>query len=187
MGDALPTEPDDLFWRSAYCDHAPAVLGYLLRRLGRRDEAEDLLQETFLRAMRAASFRVGGNLRGYLLAGAKNLLISRLRRPRLVVALEPRPDELDPFDSLPTNDASPDEVLAWKGFRADLHKAVTVLSQDLQRAFQLGIVEKRPYVEIAQITGWSAAQVKINVFRARHRVGGALAQHLTKSEVDDER
>ena len=55
------------------------------------------------------------------------------------------------------------------------------LSADLRKAFRLGVLERRPYAEIAQLTGWSAAQVKVNIFRARHRVIGQVCGHFPGS------
>jgi RNA polymerase sigma-70 factor (ECF subfamily) len=59
--------------------HAP-VFGYLARLLGRRDLAEDLLQETWLRlATRAAELREDTRLDAWLFTVARNLSVSFLR------------------------------------------------------------------------------------------------------------
>ena len=42
------------FWRNAYEKHGPSLLAFLVSRIRDRDDAEDLLQETFVRALLAA-------------------------------------------------------------------------------------------------------------------------------------
>ena len=79
---------DESFWHSAYCSHGPAVLAFLRRRTG-YEEAEDILQETFVRAIRSGTYRGDDtNARAYLMSTARHVLINRLRRPRLVVPAE---------------------------------------------------------------------------------------------------
>lgn len=169
---------DDGFWRSAYRQHGPAILAFLRRRLPGGEEAEDLLQETFVRAIRAGSFRPDGNLRAYLMRTARNLLVNRLRRPRLVVNAAPArggdageaggSDGI--FGTLPDTAASPEQRAALARFKSCLERALEGMSEDHRRAFALAIRDQRPYREIADLTGWSPSQVKINVYRARQRL-----------------
>ena len=175
-------EQDRGFWRAAYQSHAPAVLAFLQHRLGRREDAEDLLQETFVRAIRSGSFD-GDNLRAYLLRTAHNLWVNRQRRPRLVVsaasAAGPAAGEKDdPFADVPAEAASPEQEASWSAFRKELRRVLAGLSEAHRRAFELGALEQRSYGEIAQITGWSLPQVKVNLYRARKRVIEELREHF---------
>jgi RNA polymerase sigma-70 factor (ECF subfamily) len=171
------------FWQAAYQSHGPVVLAYLRHRVRERDEAEDLLQETFVRAIRADTASGGGSLRGYLLRTARNLLINRARRPRLVVAVGPTPGAEDDADASPLARAadpaaSPEQRAAWSAFRAGLARVVAGMTAAHRRAFELGVVQRLSYAEIASRTGWTPAQVKTNVFRARQRVIAALGDQL---------
>lgn len=170
--------PDMVFWRSAYDSHGPAVMAFLQRRLRRREEAEDLLQETFVRAIRSDSFDQGGNLRGYLLRIAHNLMVNRLRRPRVVV---PAVAAEEGFEDVPAVGVSPEQEAVWSAFRADLGRVLAGMSEAHRRAFQLAVLEGRGYAEVAAQTGWSLAQVKINVYRARRRVIEELRDHLPEA------
>jgi RNA polymerase sigma factor (sigma-70 family) len=158
------------------------------RRLPSRDEAEDLLQETFVRAIRAGNAREE-QLRYYLLTTARHLLVNRLRRPRLVLGPEALPhgrrhqeeggpEPPSPLESVADDAASPERNAAWSAFRTGLGQAVATLSPDHRRAFCLAVVERQPYAEIMQITGWTLAQTKTNVHRARQRVLAALGERL---------
>lgn len=183
-------EEDRGFWRTAYQSHGPAVLAFLRHRLGRSEDAEDLLQETFVRAIRSGSFdedNQGGNLRGYLLRTAHNLWVNRRRRPQVVVPMPglravPEPDEReDPFAEVPAAGASPEQEASWSAFRKELRRVLVDLPEPHRRAFELGALEQRSYGEIAEITGWSLPQVKVNLYRARKRVIEELRGHFPQA------
>ena len=136
---------DDAFWHTAYCSHGPAVLAFLRRRVG-REEAEDVLQETFVRAIRAGTFRGDdGNARAYLMSTARHVLINRLRRPRLVVpadelASRARGDDHPGRDALaevPANDATPEQNAAWSAFNERLDSVLTELKEAHRQAFEV--------------------------------------------------
>lgn len=171
-------EQDRMFWRAAYQSHAPAVLAFLRHRLGRREDAEDLLQETFVRAIRSGSFD-GDNLRAYLLRTAHNLWVNRRRRPHLVVSA-PGGDDA-PLADVPAEAASPEQEASWSAFHEELRCVLAGLSEPHRRAFELGALEQRSYGEIAQITGWSLPQVKVNLYRARKRVIEELREHFPRA------
>ena len=184
---APTTERDMAFWRAAYEAHAPAVLGYVQRRLGRREEAEDLLQETFVRAIDADSFGIDGNLRGYLLRIAHNLWVNRLRRPRLVVPAPARDEEAaDPLAEPAEGSPSPEDAALWSGFRRELARVLAGMPEAHRRAFELAVVGGLSYADVAGRTGWTVAQVKINVFRARRRILEDLGDQIPYLERSTE-
>lgn len=177
-------QPDDSFWHTAYTAHGPAVLAFLRRRVG-HEEAEDVLQETFIRAIRAGTFRGDhGNARAYLMSTARHVLINHLRRPRLVVAaadaaLPTRTESGgDALAAVPSEDASPEENAAWSAFSRRLDGEIAKLKESYRQAFELAVLQQYSYAEVAQLTGWSLAQVKINVYRARKRVIEGLSEYL---------
>lgn len=175
---------DDTFWHSAFCTHGPAVLAFLRRRTG-REEAEDILQETFVRAIRAGTYRGDHtNARAYLMSTARHVLINRLRRPRLVVAADDfaphsaSTAEGDALAAVASGDSSPEENAAWSAFRERLEGVLEELKESYRQAFELAVVQQRSYGEVARLTGWTLPQVKINVYRARKRVIAGLAEYL---------
>lgn len=178
---------DDSFWHSAYCAHAPAVLAFLRRRVA-PEEAEDVLQETFVRAIRSGTYRGDdGNARAYLMATARHVLINRLRRPRLVVNagdLAPADSERDTLAEFADAATTPEDDAAWSAFRQRLGEVLGELKEKHRQAFELAVLQQRSYAEIAGLTGWSLPQVKINVYRARRRVIQGLADYLPDSGVE---
>ena len=172
---------DDIFWKSAYRQHGAAVLGFLRRRLDRAEDADDLCQETFVRAIRAGSVREDGNLRAYLLTTALNLVRNRLRRPRLVQPPDSGERDGGWVESVEDDAISPEGVAAWTIFRERLADVLSAMSDPHRRAFELAVLEQRPYKEIAELTGWSLSSVKINIFRARKAAIQALGDELPEA------
>ncbi|WP_433258720.1 RNA polymerase sigma factor [Streptosporangium sp. CA-135522] len=76
-----------------YREHWPLVCGYLLRRTRDPHLAEDLAQETFVKATRALLGWRGESPVAWLLSIARNVLVDHLRRSRTELPL-PDPDEL---------------------------------------------------------------------------------------------
>jgi RNA polymerase sigma-70 factor (ECF subfamily) len=170
------------FWRQAFEEHGREILGFLGRRVGVAD-AEDLLQETFVRVMRAPGAPAeSGALRPYLFATARNLATNLQRHRRVAERLAPlRLDERDangPALELAAPTQSPEERLEGLRLRADVARVLATLPDDHRVAFLLAVLERYTYAEIADRMGWSLARVKTNVYRARHAVLDALADRL---------
>lgn len=158
-------------WTSAYARHEPDILAFLSRRLPRED-AEDICQETFARAVAAGdALRDPGSVRAYLFRIAHNLMVNHLRR-RGRVRIEADLGTGVDLELLAgaAEREGPEARRAWEALSARLAARLDELPADQRRAFRMGALERRPYAEIAAATGWSRAKVKIDVFRARRRL-----------------
>lgn len=167
------------YWHGAYQDHAPAVLAYLTSRV-RRPDAEDLLQETFVRAIRASgSLRQEDKLRSYLLTIAHNLMINRLRKksPQLFSETRSAGSDTELEDEL-VSDSSPEAEANLSIFEQRLAEVLDGMSPKLRIAFEQAVLRQEPYKRVARANGWTLAQVKINVFRARRQAIAHLAEFL---------
>ena len=165
------------FWRAAYAEHGGVVLAFLRRRLARREDAEDLLHETFVRAIRAgAALRDTGKVRAYLLSIAQRQLLNHHRRRSAALFSEQDGAFADSLAEHADPGAEPPDALAAeRELGAHLEAELRALPLPLRQAFELGAVQKLPYAEIAARTGWSLALVKVNVHRARKRLIAGLA------------
>jgi RNA polymerase sigma-70 factor (ECF subfamily) len=193
---ALPvtaTAGDRHFWQRAFERHAGFLLAFLGRRLAGHRDAEDLLQETFVRVIRAshsapdAAPRDEESMRRYLVTVARNLLINRGRHLRVVRRYEvetPTPPEgadtvtTASWEGVADPAASPVTRTSWSLFHRDLEGAVAELPEDQQTAFRLGVLERHSYTEIAERTGWTLAKVKTCVYRSRQGVVARLGDRL---------
>jgi RNA polymerase sigma-70 factor (ECF subfamily) len=93
--DRAPAAAEALV-RSLYEEHGRSVLAYATRLTGDRAAAEDVLQETLVRAWKHADDLTGsGSVRGWLLTVARNIVIDRARargaRPTEVADVQSRP------------------------------------------------------------------------------------------------
>ncbi len=162
------TAISDTFWQSTYRQHAPAVLAFLSSRTGRRDLAEDLLQETFVRAIRAQErLKDVSKIRSYLFSTAHRLVLNQFRRKRPVLFSEVSSEAS--FDREDERAASPDEAADLSSAGERLREVVESMSPVLKTAFVAAVFEHKPYSEIASENGWTEAQVRVNVCRARKK------------------
>lgn len=162
----LSTHP--AFWKSTFEEHGGAVLGYLVSRLGRRDLAEDLLQETFVRAIRAGALRDAAKVRSYLLSVAHRLVIDNARRKRPVLFSEMADDA--PQEIANEEERRPDLEVDQARLEHHLEEALASLPEALRVTFRAAVLEQRPYDEIAAEHGWTLGRVRVNVHRARKRL-----------------
>jgi len=174
----MAVEDGTAIWRTAWESEHSALLAFLRRRLRDEDTAEDLLQETFVRAIRSGQVERAEELRPYLFTIAQNLLADHWRRHFRVV---PRRAEVD-ADGLERvadeRSESPEEEAARRGIVRRVSEATAALPDRYRRAFRLAAIEQRSYREIAELTGWSLDQVRVNVHRARRRLIDELGSEL---------
>lgn len=163
------------FWPDAYTEHAPGLRDFLRRRLRSVELAEDLTQETFVRAMRAeGSLRDHGRIRAYLYQTAHRLLLNHCRRPDLVRTESALGDATGLEDLGAQSADRTDASVRLRELAEAVERTLAGLPEDQAMAFRWTVLEQRSYAEIEAHTGWTRSKVKISVFRARQRVTGAL-------------
>jgi RNA polymerase sigma factor (sigma-70 family) len=127
-----------------YESHSSEVLAFLRRRAG-RDRADDLFQETFLRALRAyGRLEHGEHLRSWVLTIATNAIVDAARRERPTTELSVEPageDERSPIEDLAplTDDLPPKEraaVVLRYGYDLDYDAIGAALGSNEQAARQ---------------------------------------------------
>ncbi|HJU97423.1 MAG TPA: sigma-70 family RNA polymerase sigma factor [Jiangellaceae bacterium] len=102
---------DDDLLRTLYDEHAAALLGFVRRLVdGDRQHAEDIVQETLLRAWRHPDVLTGDRTRPWLFTVARNLVISRYRARRARAPEVPLPSG----DVLVADDELDRAMLSWQ-------------------------------------------------------------------------
>lgn len=150
---------------TAWHEHEAELRGWLRHRLGNATDAEDLLQDVFLKAMRQGErFCAITNARAWLYEVARNALADRLRLARNTVAL---PEDL----SADAEAAAPVDSLA-----ACLPRVLSELSPEDREALTLCDLERLPQEEYARRKGLSLPGAKSRVQRARKRLRAQLTQ-----------
>jgi RNA polymerase sigma-70 factor (ECF subfamily) len=138
---------------------------HFLRRQGAGGDAEDLLQETFLRAYaNLHRYRPRWRLATWLFTIARRVAINHHRRSRPAVVEAS-------WESAASDLPEPHQVLVEEETRQRLwHLAAQVLSGDEWTALWLFYVEQMPAREIAAVLGRSWVGVKTMLFRSRKRL-----------------
>lgn len=151
----------------AYADTLYNLARYLT---GNETDAEDLVQDTYTRALQgAAQFTPGTNLKAWLFRILRNTFISRYRRQRH----NPTIGGLDTVDSTAQGPA-PEEWLRddqelerlRKVVGAEIERALMALSEEARTVILLDL-EGLTEVEVAQIVGCAVGTVKSRLARAR--------------------
>ena len=162
----------------------PLFLAFF-RRLGARpSDAEDLTQDVMLRLFRHADAYQGrGQVEAYAFRVARNAWIDFRRR----ASVRPKPGtgseegiQPEPVGSEP----APDEAVLRAESSAELYAVIATLGATQREAFRLGVVEGRPYTEIAETLGIPVGTVKSRVFHAVQKLRARLAGSWPGAQED---
>ena len=160
---------------TAYRMHAPALRGYLRRRLPRPQDAEDLCQESFARVIESGRLRDPGRLRAYLMQTAHNLLVNQLRRPRLVRSFSELGPDLDPELCAGASGDRSDAQVELRELEEHFERRLASLSPKQAEIFRRAVLAHEPYHRIANDLGLSVGAIKLSVFRTRQFLSEGLA------------
>jgi RNA polymerase sigma-70 factor (ECF subfamily) len=142
------------------------LVRYLLYLTGKREYAEDLAQETWIRVLQRGS-QYNGRQRfdPWLFAIARNLAIDYLRKKRKAVATASLPDDRDAMLLLPSCDPSPFEAAARSQDAMRLAGRLQILAPLYREALLLRFQEDLSLAEIAQVVGAPVTTVSSRFYR----------------------
>jgi RNA polymerase sigma-70 factor (ECF subfamily) len=152
----------------------------LARWLLRHDhDAEDAVQDAFLRAYRAFDRFRGGDGRAWLLTIVRNVCYSRLRSAHQQAHPEVFSDELHGL----TEDPGETRAVAWRELRSEqLREALERLAPEFREMIVLHELECLAYRDIAAVAGIPIGTVMSRLARARRKLQTELVA-LTKPEA----
>ena len=146
------------------CQHR--LVRYLLYLTGRREYAEDLAQETWVRVLQRGS-QYNGRQRfdPWLFAIARNLAIDYLRKKRKAVPTVSLPHDRDAMLLLPSSGPSPFEAAARSEDAIRLAGQLQILSPLYREALLLRFQEDLSLAEMAQVLGAPITTVTSRIYR----------------------
>ena len=146
-----------------YDEHAQPLFGFLAYRTGDRALAEDLLADTFERALRArARFdRRKASEKTWLYAIALNLLRDHARR---------KTSEARALERIPHESAMPHDALAGVEHRDEVTRAMGILSDEEREALALRFGADLTVPEMAKLLGEPLARVEGRVYRSLRKL-----------------
>ena len=159
-------------FEAIYEAYRPRLFGFLVRLSRRRDVAEDLLEETWLRLVtHSATLTEDARLGPWLFAVARNLYFS-WRRSRAVDAS--RTSELDPAWPAPERGDSPFEAAARAELERRVEAALARLPlRDRELLLLVGVEGLTPS-EAAGVCGVPAVTLRARLHRAREKLAAEL-------------
>jgi RNA polymerase sigma-70 factor (ECF subfamily) len=157
---------DDLFAAEAL-SYIDSLYGTAMRLTRRPADAEDLVQDTYLKAFRsAAQFERGTNLKAWLFTILHNTFRNMRRHDgRNPVDVDSEAVEQAAGDS--TREYSPEQLLTRASLDADLQAALDSLPDTFRQAVWLRDVEELTYAEIARVLDVPIGTVMSRISRGR--------------------
>ncbi len=169
---------DEGAFRALYERHAPAMFRFCHHFVRNTARAEELAQDVFLKVYRARErYQPSARFQTFLYRVASNHCLNEVRRGAYERPAEPAGEdpEADGPDSLPSREASPEEVVRGKALEAAFRALLARLPDKQRAALVLCRFEGLSYEEIAQVLETSVSAVKSLVHRATVAAAGALA------------
>jgi RNA polymerase sigma factor (sigma-70 family) len=164
-------------FRAIIVEHLPALRSRARQLCRSHVDAEDLVQEALLRALRARCVNDSSRMRAWLLRILTDTFSDMLRRtsrrqiPNVVV-----PDVTE------TGTEPPTEPLPWSGITdEEARAAVAGLTDDVRTTYRMFALENRSYSEIARLLGIPTSTVGTRILRAYQQLRVILAKQAKQS------
>ena len=174
---ARTRQGDQEAFRLIFERYSRPVISFIYDLVSDRELAEELTQETFVRAYRSLrSLREETKLSTWLFGIAKNVaresLRARMRDSHQV--------DLDDQQVLDLSDRRPVPVsqLLNKELNEVIQRSLAALDDDKRLVFTLKIFQQCSYEEIAEITGFSISKLKTDLHRARTEIRRRISPYV---------
>ncbi len=159
-------------WEQLVEEHFERVYRLAYRLTGNRHDAEDLAQETFVRAFRGLAGFTPGTIEGWLHRITTNAFLDQARRKQKI-RFDALSDER--AERLPSANLAPEASYSDRTFDDDVELALASLPPDFRVAVVLCDVEGLTYEEIADILDVKLGTVRSRIHRGRGMLREALA------------
>ena len=168
-------------FQELYRAYGKKILNYVYRMTGSRDEAEDLMQDTFVLAYRKLkSLKENARFQSWLFRIAQNNVYQRYRnRPPETESVESEEtgefaDRESPTEPLRT----PEQAFLSQELEQIIQTAIDDLPDKYRQVFVLSAIHKLSYREISEVMSRSLASVKSDIHRARVEVRDKIRGYL---------
>jgi RNA polymerase sigma-70 factor (ECF subfamily) len=159
----------------AHLDAAHNLATWLV---GNESDAQDIVQESFLRAIRSAGSFRGGSIKSWVLAIIRNACFDHLRRGKASPVRELSDDSAPPEDC---GEFDPKRILERAENIRDVQAAISQLPPEMREVIVLREMEGLSYREIAGVAGVPMGTVMSRLARGRR----ILAMTLSAAHSDD--
>ncbi|MBM7618532.1 RNA polymerase sigma-70 factor (ECF subfamily) [Bacillus tianshenii] len=175
MGDGNRAEEQIRDWYERYSSE---IFRYIFVAIGDRQQARDLMQETFIKAFKSIdSYRGDASPRTWLHRIARNETIDYQRKKRPLTYV------LENFAPIKSNRPTPQEIIELGEEMGQLYENLTELKKEYREVIILRKVKEFSTRETASILGWKESKVKTVLHRGieelRKRMGKEESEYGT--------
>jgi len=171
--------------------HRRPIFNFILRFVGSREMAEDLLQETFLRVIKGAeNYKRKAKFTTWLYTIARNLCVDQSRRQK-----HRKAQSLDAplardgesggslLDVIPGNEMGSDRKAVSQQLHQKLHQAISTLSEEQREVFLMRQFLDMPFKQIAEVVGVPENTVKSRMRYALDKLRLELEEYKDLAKV----
>ena len=160
-------------------EHIDGLYGYAMMLTRNRARAEDLTQDTYVRALEAASrLRENSNVKGWLFTIMRNLWLNELRKHRSTPPLVEIDNDPHTAESIPGGSPNSYEILTSTQDADMVRHAIEQLPSDAREIIVLREYEDLSYQQIAEILDCPPGTVMSRLARARAKLRALLSMQL---------
>ena len=157
-------------FEQAFRAHAQTLRNFLFYKGASSAEAEDLMQEAFIRLWKNCAKVPAEKARAFLFKVGGNLFLNEKAHEKVILKFE---REQVSSKSAP----SPEFEMEEKEFMDQLEEAISNLSEGQREVFLLNRIEKMTYAEIAALLGVSQKAIEKRMHKALLKLRDALGDH----------
>ncbi|MEI6865625.1 sigma-70 family RNA polymerase sigma factor [Flavicella sp.] len=143
-----------------YSNHSKSLYNFIYYKCGNQDEAEDLVQEAFIKLWKNCAKIIFVKTKSFLYTVANNLFLNEVAHKKVVLKYNQRP-------TAGFTNEDPEFVLEEKEFMTKLQNAISDLTSRQREVFLMSRIDKKSYKEISELLG-------ISVKAVEKRMHGAL-------------
>ena len=160
---------DEDVYSEVYSEHSKSIWNFIFFKCGNQDEADDLVQEAFIKLWKNCSKVPPEKAKSFLYKVVNNTFLNVVAHKKVILKHQIQ------FQHY-TNEQSPQYIMEENEFKDKLKKAISNLTEGQRTAFLLNRIEGKKYREIAEI-------LEISVKAVEKRMSLALAS--LRKEIDN--
>jgi RNA polymerase sigma-70 factor (ECF subfamily) len=154
---------DEIIFSSFFKTNSKSLRNFLFYKYGNKEQAEDLVQEAFIKLWQNCAAVPIEKAKSYLYTIANNSSLNEIKHQKVVLQYE------NNFTGLDKTNENPEYILEEKQFKAKLLKAIEDLNQTQRIAFLMHRIDGKKYSEIAD-------ELNISVKAVEKRIHLALVE-----------
>ncbi|WP_422106365.1 RNA polymerase sigma factor [Winogradskyella sp.] len=154
-----PSVCDEHIYKKVFDDYAEELRNYLYYRSGDMEQAEDLVQDAFIKLWQNCKKVLLNKARGYLYAITKNAFYNEAAHKKVVLKYAKSPQKTADVET-------PQFKMEETEFMAKLENAINTLSAGEREVFLMNRIEKKTYKEMAEHLGVSQKAIEKRMHKA---------------------